>query len=175
MNYTEITGDLIELALQGKFDVIAHGCNCFCSMKSGIAPLMANKFGCDTFPLEHHSLKGCINKLGSIDYMHYQLKMIGSIREDYKGIVTHDLGLPLIVVNAYTQFNYGKNHTDGVSKPLDYEALTLCLRKMNKIFKGKHIGLPKIGCGLAGGDWNIVKEIIKKELIDCNVTIVLYN
>ena len=78
----------------------------------------------------------------------------------------------LYVVNAYTQYYYGKNHPDGINKPLDYEALTLCLRKMNHIFKGKHIGLPGlIGCGLAGGDKNKVKSIIKKELKDCNVTI----
>ena len=31
---------------------------------------------------------------------------------------------------------------------------------MNYIFKGKHIGLPQIGCHLAGGSWDIVKEII---------------
>lgn len=36
------------------------------------------------------------------------------------------------------------------------------------------IGLPQIGCGLAGGDWNKVKEIIKKELKDCFVTVVIY-
>jgi len=48
------------------------------------------------------------------------------------------------------------------------------MRKINHVFKGQHIGLPKIGCGLAGGDWNIVKEIIQKELKDCNVIIVIY-
>ena len=31
MEYQEIEGDLIKLAQEGKFDVIAHGCNCFCS------------------------------------------------------------------------------------------------------------------------------------------------
>ena len=28
----EVFGDLIELALVGKFDVIVHGCNCFSTM-----------------------------------------------------------------------------------------------------------------------------------------------
>ena len=32
-----IKGDLIKLALQGEFDVIVHGCNCFCTMGAGIA------------------------------------------------------------------------------------------------------------------------------------------
>ena len=81
--------------------------------------------------------------------------------------------IELTVVNCYTQFMYGKNHTDGVSKPLDYEALTLCLKKINHMFKGKHIGLPGfIGGGLAGGDPSVIRLIIQKELKDMNVTIV---
>lgn len=42
--YKEIKGDLIKLALEGEFDVIAHGCNCFCTMGAGIAVAMKNTF-----------------------------------------------------------------------------------------------------------------------------------
>jgi O-acetyl-ADP-ribose deacetylase (regulator of RNase III) len=35
-----VDGDLIKLALKGEFDVIVHGCNCFCQMGAGIAPQM---------------------------------------------------------------------------------------------------------------------------------------
>lgn len=49
------------------------------------------------------------------------------------------------------------------------------MRKINHIFKGQHVGLPQIGCGLAGGDWNRVKTIIQNELKDCFVTVVIYN
>ena len=31
-----LQGDLIALAQAGAFDVIAHGCNCFCTMGRGI-------------------------------------------------------------------------------------------------------------------------------------------
>ncbi len=156
--YKEIQGDLIHLALQGEFDVIVHGCNCFCTMASGIAKPMAETFNCNTFNLEKPIYKGDIDKLGRIDFQS------GFLKNDKR----------LFVVNAYTQYHYGKNHSDGVENPLDYEALTLCLRKINKRFKGKHIGLPQIGCGLAGGDWNKVKQIIQQELRDCDVTIVIY-
>lgn len=159
--YKEINGDLIELAKNGEFDAIAHGCNCFCTMGAGIAPKMAEAFGCDQFKAEHVALKGNINKLGTIDCKFYEGFNLNS-----------EYGLD--VINAYTQYHYGKNHIDGVSSPVDYEAITLCMRKINHIFKGKHVGLPKIGCGLAGGDWNIVKSIIQKELKDCDVTIVIY-
>jgi hypothetical protein len=42
------------------------------------------------------------------------------------------------------------------------------------VFKGKKIGLPMIGAGLAGGDWDHIKYLIQKELRDCQVTIVIY-
>lgn len=154
--YKEIKGDLIELALKGEFDVIAHGCNCFCKMGSGLAPQMAKAFSCNDFTLEQLKYKGDINKLGCIDYE-------PRITDVWK----------VEVVNAYTQYYYGQN-SPNCKTPLDYSALRLCLRKMNHTFAGKHIGLPKIGCGLAGGEWVAVKEIIQRELVDCDVTIVMY-
>ena len=71
MKYVE--GDLIKLAKEGIFDVITHGCNCFCTMGAGIAVPMKNNFDCDKFPLEALEYKGNINKLGTIDY---QIKQI---------------------------------------------------------------------------------------------------
>lgn len=147
-----IKGDLIKLAKEGKFDVIAHGCNCFCTMGAGIAPQMAKAFGCDQYALELRSREGEVDKLGRIDYQ---------------------LGESPVVINAYTQYGIGKKPNG--EPALDYAALTLCLRKINHLFKGQHIGLPQIGCGLAGGNWQIVKSIIEKELCDMEVTIVEYD
>jgi len=39
-----IKGDLIALALSGKFDVIVHGSNCFCTMGAGIAKTIKETF-----------------------------------------------------------------------------------------------------------------------------------
>jgi O-acetyl-ADP-ribose deacetylase (regulator of RNase III) len=153
MNYQEVEGDLIKLAKEGKFDVIAHGCNCFCRMKRGIAPQIAEAFGCDKFPLEDERYAGDINKLGQIDYE--------------KRAIGHGLGLT--IVNAYTQYQWGTE-----LKPFDYDAFTLCMRKMNHKFAGKHIGLPQIGSHLAGGDWELIQPIIVRELKDCIVTVVIY-
>jgi O-acetyl-ADP-ribose deacetylase (regulator of RNase III) len=167
--YSEIEGDLISLAKQGKFDVVTHGCNCRSQMGAGIAPQMAKAFGCDKFEME--TWGPTIEKLGCIDYETVVLgeNAIWSLLD-----AKNNRNEPeLTVVNSYTQNYYGKNHSDGVSKPLDYEALTLCMRKINSSFKGKHIGLPGlIGCGLAGGDPIRVKKIIKEELKDMNITIV---
>ena len=147
-NYQEIKGDLIKFAITGKFDIIAHGCNCFCTMGAGIAPQFARHFGADKFSLEAAQFRGAVNKLGMIE-----------VRRSNN----------VLVANCYTQYSTG-----GI-RPLDYEALTLCLRKLNQNYSGKSIGLPLIGCGWAGGDWNIVKGLIQKELKDMDVTIVFYD
>lgn len=195
--YTEIWGDFIQLALQGKFDVIGHGCNCFCTMGAGIALQMAKEFDCDNFLMElteyseyddegneyviQTNNKGNINKLGSIDYELQYLWFDHPHAKEGYAIPMHHRSpnqpntKKLYVVNIYSQYHYGKNYKDNAVNPLDYEALTIALRKMNHIFKGKTIGLPMIGAGLAGGDWIRIKNIIQTELKDCNVTIVMYD
>ncbi len=184
MIYQEVNGDLISLAQAAEFDVIAHGCNCFCQMGAGIAPLMHRAFQCNDphkYSWESNQHKGDINKLGNIQSYAWYMPLKGSRKR-------------LDVVNAYTQYHYGTKF----GTPLSLEALTLCLRKINTIFKGKHIGLPLIGCGLAGGLWDLesslphkndreyndyyaqlqdqvfVKDIIQRELKDMDVTIVHY-
>lgn len=194
MSYQEIKGDLIKLALQGKFDVIAHGCNSFCSMGAGIAPQMAAAFGADEFDLEQRQVPafyndddeewvmkdsgyvGDINKLGQIDYKlrylwfkHPKAQNGLAVVMNHKTVGQSDVG-EVIVVNAYTQFEFGRKN----GLPVDYEAITLCMRKMNYVFKGKHIGLPWLGTGLAGGSKEVVKQIIQNELTDCEVTMVEY-
>ena len=167
--YKEVYGDLIKLAFDKTFDVIVHGCNCFCTMGAGIAPQMAKAFECNLYESENALYRGNKDKLGNIEAEIRYIDNGTSFKQDpsYK---KHRL----YVVNAYTQYRYGKNHDNGDAKPLDYEALTLCLRKINYRYKGLHIGLPLIGCGLAGGDPDIVIPLIKKELKDCEVTVVHY-
>jgi O-acetyl-ADP-ribose deacetylase (regulator of RNase III) len=141
----EIKGDLIELAKAGQFDVIAHGCNCHNTMGAGIAKQIKKEFN-GAYVIDQYTKKGDYNKLGNFTKV-------------YQNNVW--------IYNCYTQYNFG---TEKVQ--LDYESLILCLRKINKENYRKTIGLPKIGCGLAGGDWNIVKKIIENELKDMDVTIV---
>jgi O-acetyl-ADP-ribose deacetylase (regulator of RNase III) len=174
MNYSEISGNLITKALSGEFDVITHGCNSHCIMGSGIAPQMAKTFGCDDFPMEHNDSCGDINKLGTIDYQSKLIHQEVAYNQDCERLL-EDLNLAckrLYVVNSYTQFGIGKSLSGKI--PVDYDAIRLCMRKINSIFEGSHIGLPQIGCGLGGGDWDIVKKIIQEELIDCKVTVVIF-
>lgn len=180
--YREREGSLITLALEGNFDVIAHGCNCQCIMGAGIAPQMAKAFGCNKYYKEGDSYIGNIDKLGTIDYAYTYLKGEES-KVEYPNPYTYtvpkinnvleaDGWKKLSIVNAYTQFDITGRKIG--KRDLDYEALTLCMRKINHIFAGKHIGLPMIGSHLAGGDWNIIKKIIQDELKNCLVTVVIY-
>lgn len=178
MSYIEIEGDLIVLAKQGIFDVIGHGANCFCTMKRGIAPQMAEAFRCDKFKLEDETYRGDINKLGQVDFNIYSegplgFAMWGNIHslDDAERLTWHKPTRHLAVVNMYTQYHWS---TVDNQKPLDYDALSLCAKKLNHIFKGKHIGLPMIGAGLGGGDWDVIRGYLRSFITDCDITVVKY-
>jgi O-acetyl-ADP-ribose deacetylase (regulator of RNase III) len=166
--YREVIGNLITMAQQGKFQVIAHGCNCFSTMGAGIAPQMAKAFGCDKFPLEiRMGKRGDYNKLGQIDW---KVNTYTGGTDEF-----NFFEFDLAVVNLYSQYGFGLNHDGGTARPIDYDALRLGLRKINHQFKGRHVGLPQIGCGLAGGDFDVIRGIIQEELKDCKVTVVIYD
>jgi O-acetyl-ADP-ribose deacetylase (regulator of RNase III) len=73
-------------------------------------------------------------------------------------------------VNAYTQFHWrGK-------KPLaDYDAIRPAMREVAKQFAGQRIGYPRIGAGMAGGDWDTIAKIIEEELAGQDHTLVEYD
>lgn len=71
------------------------------------------------------------------------------------------------VVNAFAQNAYGHG-----CRFTDYDAFRKCMNKINRVYKNKTVALPyKIGCGLGGGDWTVIFDIINQELSDCNVLI----
>jgi O-acetyl-ADP-ribose deacetylase (regulator of RNase III) len=144
-----ILGDLILLARSGDFDVIAHGCNCFCTMGAGIAKGIRAAFP-GAYDADLATVKGDRAKLGTCSAAEV-------IRD----------GRTLIVVNAYTQYDY----RDGGTK-VDYDAVRSCMRWIRERHSGKRIGLLKIGAGLAGGDWERIARIIEKELAGEDVTLV---
>lgn len=141
-----VVKNLLHAARAGEVDVIAHQCNCFCRMKSGIAPQIVKEFP-EAKVADDRTIEGDGNKLGSVS------------------LAETDFGL---IFNLYGQYRYGN---DG-KQYTNYFALMSCFQEMKKYLpKGTKIGLPKLGCGLAGGDWNIVSKIITKELKDFEITI----
>ena len=129
-----LQGNLINYAKEGKFDVIVHGCNCFNTMNSGIAKAIKEAYP-GAWTIDQETQKGDRNKLGTYSLVHY---------------------MP-IVVNAYTQYDYGRDGKDRFK----YDAFTLILQKLKFQFPSKHFGFPYIGCGLAGGNETRIVEMIK--------------
>lgn len=144
-----VTGDLLRLALDGRFDVIVHGCNCQCTMGKGIALAIKQQFP-EAYEADLRTPKDDRAKLGTIS----------TARIDRAA--AH-----FTVVNAYTQF-----HWRGQGVLADYDAIRSAFGHIKQQFGGRRIGYPKIGAGLAKGDWPTIAGIIDEELAGEDHTLV---
>lgn len=136
-----VKGDLIALAFDGKFDVIVHGCNCQCTMGAGIAKYIRAAFP-EAYEADRRTEKGLRSKLGTIS----------------SATIVRD-GIKFEVVNAYTQFHYR-----GRGPKVVYSAIRDAFREVKTRFTDLRIAYPKIGAGLAGGNWSRIAGIIDSEL-----------
>jgi len=80
------------------------------------------------------------------------------------------IGDSLFMANLYAQ-NGLRSKTN--PKPLRYGHLSQTLSTL-EVHGFNCIHMPKIGCGLAGGDWNIVSEIIQDTLVDYGIEVYVY-
>ena len=143
-----IHGDLVTMALNGDFDIIVHGCNCFNCMGSGIAAQIARTFP-EAARVDNDTVKGDPDKLGGISVAR-------------EGSVT--------IVNAYTQFRYGRGQCH-----LDLDAVRSAFMAIALIGVGDaRVGIPQIGAGLAGGNWDEIRPIIEEEMDGIDLTLVMY-
>lgn len=143
-----VKGDLLEIAETGEFDAIVHGCNCFCNMGAGIARQIKKKYP-GAYEADCMTDKGDKKKLGNY-----------SVSKNPDSV---------FVINAYTQFDYL-----GRGVKADYNAIRRVFTEINQNFYGICLGIPKIGAGLAKGDWNLIKSIINESTPDLNITVVEY-
>lgn len=147
----EITGDLLALALQGQFDVIVHGCNCFCTMGAGIAKSVKKQFP-EAYAADQETQPADEAKLGS-----YSQASI--VRGDTR----------FVIVNAYTQYDWR-----GYGVKADYAAIRTVFASLRQEFSGLRIAYPLIGAGLARGDWDQIAAIIEEELAGMDHTLVRF-
>lgn len=132
-----IQGDL----LTAKVGVIAHGCNCFQTMGAGVAAAIRKEY-----PGAYKA---------DLDYSEYgELCKLGTYSKWFGEHKIH-IGHKFYIVNLYTQWLY-----DVRTKPFDYNAFIEVFEKMLNDFPASTIALPKIGSGLAGGNWEIIESII---------------
>jgi O-acetyl-ADP-ribose deacetylase (regulator of RNase III) len=148
---THKNGDL----LKSSCNFICHQVNCKGAMGRGIAQQISEKFP-EVKSKFLYSYKIGANKLGNID-------IVPVDKNQY-------------VINLYGQYNYGCHYYDGKCDT-DYSAFKSCLINLkrfidhNKLYNFT-IGFPyKIACGLAGGNWERIIEIIGDILGEYNVEI----
>lgn len=148
-----IEGNAVDALLQGDIDALVHCCNTLGVMGAGIAREIAER------------IPGVVEK-----DLRFKEKMDGN----HLGLFTHMNG----VYNLYGQENIGTH-----KRQVDYDAFVSALYLLRIHFRKKikaqslaniRIGMPyKIGCGLAGGDWGIIRPLIERILGD-DFTVVFY-
>jgi hypothetical protein len=80
----------------------------------------------------------------------------------------------LVVINMVAQKDIvSKNNP----KPIDYVALQQCLSKVGIIISeiNGSVHIPRIGCGLAGGDWSVVESLIDSDLLKRGINVTVYD
>ena len=144
MTHELLTGDIGELIELVKnrhptcHIVLIHGCNCMNNMGAGLARRIKELWP-EAAAVDQATKSHDINKLGTISG------------------VTIDSDLS--VINLHTQYGYGGNKVN-----VDYDAMQKCFDTIvqNSMVDYIHM-IPKyIGCGLAGGDINIVTPMIEE-------------
>lgn len=139
----EVTGDLVR---DKQYDIFCHQTNCKGRMGAGIARQIA-----ETYPIvrardaKYHEV--CVNYRGG------ERAMLGTIM----GSRTDDGRL---CINMYAQEDYGT-----VKRQTDYVAFARCLALLRDDLcdypLGVKVAFPDhIGCGLAGGEWRVIKNLI---------------
>lgn len=145
-------------------NIICHQVNCMGTMGSGLAKQIRNSYP----------------KV----YAEY-VKLLNWAKEEYKrgySVKKYPLGSvqfvevsdKKVIANIFGQLKYGtdKRYTDydALKKGLSGVLETVTWDHMN--YKGYSVAIPYgIGCGLAGGDWEVVYKIIEEVFKDYNVTI----
>ena len=144
MPVIEIRGNLLESGA----NTIFHGCNCFWTWGAGVAKAIKERYP-EAYKADVHGSKhGDVEKLGTFTKYFDQ--------KDQRQIF-----------NLYTQYNFGTHR-----RQLDYEALAKSLEVLKAQLKPDDICAgPRIGCGLAGGDWSIVRSFIEYTFPDRDIQI----
>lgn len=145
-------GNLILEAAARRMDAIVHGCNCMHTMGAGIALAIASMFP-EAKRADILTGYGTVDKLGSYSKATHVFDSL-----DYK----------LDILNAYTQFGIRNSNVPCVFR---YDAFGQVIDKLNEEYAGKIVGMPWIGCGLAGGDKRKVLEILnnKVKTFECRI------
>lgn len=138
-----VKGDLFDTDA----DIIAHGCNCVGGYGSGVAKTMGEQYP-KARKAYYEKFNGEGWTLGDVQFVYCPGK---------------------IIANSATQHAYlprGRCHAD-------YPAIEKAMKLVKDFAKQNNmsVAIPKIGAGLAGGDWNKIEGILKKIFTDHDITV----
>lgn len=149
-NIKYVVGDATTPKGVGK-KIICHICNDIGAWGAGFVLALSAKW---TGPEEHYRAKKKY-ALGEVDVLHV-------LKEDIVG--------DIFVANMIAQHGI-RPDSKGVP-PVRYDALAQALSGVNMVAEqiGATLHMPRIGCGLAGGEWDEVEKVIN-EVVTVDVTV----
>lgn len=146
----ERIGDLLA---QKDVQIIAHQTNCIGVMGAGIAAQIKKKL------LSKDEYEKYTDKCKE-----YGESLLGKVQ-----LLNASDGR--IIANLF-----GENKPTGKGRDTNYEAIYLCLVKLKNYAVKEHkvVGIPGLlGCGLAGGDWNIVRAMIRSVFSEEDIVVAI--
>jgi len=166
MSIKIVKGNIIDALVNQDVDIFAHGVNCKGVFGSGLAGEIARRLPKvrNEYLYKHRSSGWGLGKTQIVKIQTETLDKEGSPYSQSS-----------FIMNCATQKDYGRNpQSQPNNMYCSYEAIRQCMYEYHGYCKEYNLvaGLPYIGCGLAGGDWNIVSKIIEEEFED--MTIIVY-
>lgn len=141
-------GDILESGA----DVICHQVNCIGVMGAGLAKQIADKY-----PDVYKTYKELVALSADPREMLGTIQLCPATESQ-------------TIANLFAQI---KPSRKGVQT--DYEALKKCFEIVKGQCAGKKVAIPyKIGCGLAGGDWRVVSQMIDDVFYDFNGSVEIW-
>ena len=133
--------------------IIVHVCNDVGAWGAGFVMALSKKW--KQPEAEYRRMSTTVRKLGHVQFVPVENN--------------------IIVANLIGQHNI-KSNENGVP-PINYAAVEVGLDKIFKFAKttGASIHMPRIGCGLAGGSWEIMELIINRTLCNHDVEVYVYD
>jgi len=131
--------------------IICHICNDIGAWGAGFVLALSKRW---TYPEQFYRARQTY-PLGHVDIL--------TVDQDSEGNV-------LYVANMIAQ--HGVRSNEQGNPPIRYAALAEALSKLNDraVVIGASLHMPRIGCGLAGGQWSAVEAILK-EVVTVDVTV----
>ena len=157
----EMHGDIMSPNQTGHEVLVCHQVNCMGVMGEGLAKQLR-----DLFPKMYLSYKTTCDRTSD---KHTLLGQIDTYPVNYNGY-------DYTIVSIFGQERYGRSGCF-----TDYDALRKAFQTIRSLASplparpATRVRIPyRIGCGLAGGDWNIVKSLIQEELLDHNIIVEIW-